>query len=163
MRMTKNKFTLKKGVKLLIHSIAFGFGSGFLPGMPGTFGTLAAVPFYLLMRSLSLGHYIILVLGLTIVAIIVSDITSRDLGVHDAPSIVIDEMVGFWWTMTFVPSTVVFILLGFISFRCFDIVKPWPIRWIDQYIKGGLGIVLDDLIAAVFAMLTLNGLAYIVF
>ena len=77
--------------------------------------------------------------------------TSDDLGVHDHSGIVWDEIVGYLVAMTFAPSGWVWIVIGFLLFRVFDILKPWPILWIDQRMKGGMGIMLDDLLAGLYA------------
>ena len=83
------------------------------------------------------------------------------LGVHDHPAIVWDEIVGYLITMLLAPTGWVWILLGFILFRIFDIWKPWPIRWLDKQVRGGAGIMLDDVLAAVFAMIFLQIIAYL--
>jgi len=145
---------LKQG---LVHWLATGLGSGLIPWMPGTWGTLVAVLIYsLYLAYLPLLHYVVLVSFLTGIAIIVSGSESRYLGEHDASSIVIDEIVGFWWSMLLIPATLWWIMAGFILFRFFDIVKPWPISYLDRSIKGGLGIVLDDLMAAVYTCWVLH-------
>lgn len=84
------------------------------------------------------------------------DVCARELGVHDHPGIVWDEVVGYLLVMVAVPRTLVFVVAGFILFRIFDILKPWPIRWVDNRIHGGIGIMLDDVLAAVFAGLVLQ-------
>lgn len=139
-----------------IHFIAFGFGSGLLPKTPGTWGTIAAIPIYLLIAHYPLWLYALCTLLLIVFAIYACDITARDMGVHDHPGIVVDEIVGFLLTMIAMPVHWFWIIIGFILFRIFDIWKPWPIRWLDQHIKGGLGIVVDDLLAAVYAWLGLQ-------
>ncbi len=143
-----------------IHFLAFGLGSGAAPKAPGTFGTLAAVPLWYLMAQTSLPVY----LGLTLIAFVIGiwlcGRTSRDLGVHDHGGIVWDEFVGYWVTMIAVPVGWIWALLGFILFRLFDIWKPWPIRPVDRRVHGGLGIMLDDVLAGVFAGLVLQGLLW---
>ncbi|HVV68128.1 MAG TPA: phosphatidylglycerophosphatase A [Gammaproteobacteria bacterium] len=142
-----------------IHFVAFGFGSGIIPVAPGTFGTLAAIPLYILMMHLPLVWYIVLTLVFIIASIIICDIASRDLGLHDHPGMVLDEIVGYLLTMVGAPLGVFWIFVGFVLFRIFDIWKPWPIRWIDRKVTGGLGIVLDDLLAAVYSLIILQLLA----
>lgn len=144
-----------------IHFIAFGFGSGLLPKAPGTWGTIAAIPIFLLIAQLPVWLYVLVTLLCILFAIYACDVTAKDLGVHDHPGIVIDEIVGFLLTMTFMPKTWLSIATGFVLFRLFDIWKPWPIRWIDKQVKGGFGIVLDDLLAAVFAWLVFQVLLYL--
>ncbi|MET0070467.1 MAG: phosphatidylglycerophosphatase A [Candidatus Thiodiazotropha sp.] len=133
------------------HLLAFGFGSGLLPKAPGTFGTLVGVPLYLLMQPLPLPLYILLV-GLGFVAgLWLCQRAAEDLGVHDHSGIVWDEIVGYLAAMTFAPAGWIWIVIGFLLFRLFDIFKPWPIRWIDRRVKGGLGIMLDDLAAGIYS------------
>lgn len=129
--------------------IAFGFGSGLSPIAPGTFGTLAAIPVYLLLSCYSWPIYLILTCAAFVLGVKVSDIVSHDLGEHDYKGIVWDEIVGYLLVMFMVPKGVIWMVLGFILFRLFDIWKPQPIRWVDNRIQGGLGIMLDDVLAAV--------------
>ena len=134
-----------------IHLLAFGFGSGLAPVAPGTFGTLAAVPFYLLMARLPLEVYLAVLAVVILAGIWICGRTSRDLGVHDHPGIVWDEFAGFFVTMIAAPPGWFWLVAGFGLFRLFDILKPWPIGWLDKRVKGGLGIMLDDLLAGSFA------------
>ena len=138
-----------------LHLLAFGFGSGLAPKAPGTFGTLVAIPIYLLLQGLSLPLYLGLVLAGTLLGFWICDRTSRDLGVHDHGGIVWDEIIGYLLTMAFAPPGWVWLLVGFLLFRFFDILKPWPIRWLDQKVAGGVGIMLDDLLAGVYAGLVM--------
>ena len=144
------------------HLLAFGFGSGLAPKAPGTFGTLAAVPLYLALQPLSLASYLAIVVAASLIGITICERTSRDLGVHDHPGIVWDEFCGFWITMIAAPAGWTWIVLGFALFRLFDIWKPWPIKLADQHVQGGLGIMLDDLIAGVFAFLFLQAIALLI-
>ena len=139
-----------------IHFFAFGFGSGAAPFAPGTFGTLVAIPLYLLMAPLTLWIYLVIVLIMIMVGIWLCDATSRDLGVHDHSGIVWDEIVGYLITMAAAPQGVEWIVVGFLLFRFFDILKPWPIRRIDQQVSGGWGIMLDDILAGIFSWLVLQ-------
>lgn len=135
-----------------VHFLAFGFGSGASPWAPGTAGTLVAVPLYFLLAEfLSLPLYIAMLLVTFILGCWLCEKTSADLGVHDHGGIVWDEFVGYWLTMVALPVSWTWALAGFILFRFFDILKPWPIRWIDKKVKGGFGIMLDDVLAAVYA------------
>ncbi|MEJ2591789.1 MAG: phosphatidylglycerophosphatase A [Candidatus Thiodiazotropha sp.] len=143
-----------------LHLLAFGFGSGLAPKAPGTFGTLAAVPVYLLLQPLPSSLYLLLLAGGFLAGIAICGRTSRDLGVHDHGGIVWDEIIGFLVTMTpVVHNGWWWILPGFALFRLFDIFKPWPIGWLDRRLQGGLGIMLDDLVAGLFAAVLL-GLAH---
>ena len=140
--------------------VALGFGSGLLPVAPGTAGTLAAVPVYLLLQGLPLASYLIVVTVLLLGGILLCGYTARRLGVHDHPAIVWDEIVGYLIAMTAVPAGWHWIVAGFALFRFFDILKPWPIRWFDRHVHGGSGIMLDDVIAGLFAAAVLQGAAY---
>ncbi len=122
---------------------------------PGTFGTLAAVPLYLLLRPLPLFSYLVVLLVSFVAGVWLCERTSRDLGVHDHGGIVWDEIVGYLLTMAFAPPGWPWILLGFVLFRLFDILKPWPIRTIDRQVAGGFGIMLDDLLAGIYALLVM--------
>lgn len=139
-----------------IHLLATTFGVGLLPFAPGTWGTLAAIPFYLLMRNLSLFHYCGLIVLLFGIGVWVSEIVTRDVGVYDYPQIVFDETVGFLATMIALPHHWLWIVLGFLLFRFFDILKPWPINWVDHEVRNGLGVMLDDLLAAIYASIVLR-------
>jgi len=153
--MTQNvQFTLSNP----IHFLALGFGAGLLKPAPGTWGTLVAIPLYLLaMQVISPSSMVYL--GLIIVSFIagiyICGKTAIDAGVHDHGSIVWDEIVGFWITMLFVPVTWQNIALGFALFRVFDIVKPWPIKLLDKHVHGGFGIMIDDVLAGIFAWVLL--------
>lgn len=139
-----------------VHLLAFGFGSGLAPKAPGTFGTLAAVPLYLLLAQLPLPLYLLAVVLAFGLGIWLCDKTARDLGIHDHGGIVWDEFVGFWLTMLVAPPGWLWVVAGFLLFRLFDIVKPFPINWLDRHIKGGFGIMLDDALAGSFAWLCLQ-------
>ena len=135
--------------------VALGFGAGALPKAPGTWGTLLAIPLYLLLMHLPLVEYVVLVAVLFVFGIWVSGKAGRALGVHDHGAIVWDEMVGFWVTMAVAPPGWLWIFAGFVLFRLFDIWKPWPIYWLDQRVEGGLGVMMDDLVAGIYAALCL--------
>lgn len=136
--------------------LALGFGSGLVPVAPGTAGTLAAVPLYLLLQPLALNLYLPLVVALFIAGIPICAYAAERMGVHDHPAIVWDEVVGYLVTMTLAPEGWQWVLAGFVLFRFFDVLKPWPIRWLDKKIHGGTGIMLDDLVAGVFAAVVLQ-------
>ena len=140
------------------HFLALGFGSGLAPRAPGTFGTLAAIPVYLLCAQLPLMVYLLVVAAAFAVGVYLCGRTARALGVHDHPGIVWDEVVGYLMTMAFAPSGWLWVVLGFVCFRLFDILKPWPIRVLDRSVHGGLGIMIDDALAGVLAALCLAGL-----
>jgi len=140
-----------------VHLLAFGLGAGLAPFAPGTFGTLVGVALYLAISGLPLMTYLGITLALSGVGIALCGRTASDLGMHDHPGIVIDEIAGFLVTMIAVPSGWWWLAAGFALFRLFDILKPWPIRWIDRRLGGGLGIMLDDLLAGLLALACLHG------
>ena len=141
-----------------IHFLALGFGSGLSPKAPGTAGTLMAIPLYLLLQPLAWPLYVAVVVVTALVGIAICDISARRLGVHDHPGIVWDEFVGYWITMFLAPAGWLWIFIGFVLFRIFDILKPWPIRWLDRHVEGGLGIMVDDILAGIFAFGVMQGL-----
>ena len=142
--------------------LAFGFGSGLAPRAPGTVGTLAAVPLYLWFSQSSLPVYIGILVALSVCGVWICGTASSRLGVHDHPGIVWDEFAGYWLTMCAASGSWLSIVLGFLLFRLFDIWKPWPIRFVDKRMSGGLGIMLDDLLAAIPAALLLYALLRVV-
>jgi phosphatidylglycerophosphatase A len=138
------------------HWLAYGFGSGLSPWAPGTVGTLAAVPLYLLLQPLPVGWYLAVLSALFLIGIWACGRTAAELKAHDPSAIVWDEFLGFLLTMTAAPPGWIWILGGFVLFRFFDILKPWPIRELDQRVRGGLGVILDDLLAGVMAWAVLR-------
>ncbi|HIP76723.1 MAG TPA: phosphatidylglycerophosphatase A [Psychromonas hadalis] len=152
-----------KGLNLSnpLHLAAVGFGSGLPNKAPGTFGTLAAVPLYYVLSFLSIELYIAVLIISSIFGIWVCHVTSRDMGVHDHKAIVWDEFVGYWITMLAVPFSIKWAILGFILFRVFDILKPYPICWLDKKVHGGFGIMIDDIAAGVCAGMVLHFLVSI--
>ena len=144
-----------------LHLLSLGFGSGLSPRAPGTLGTLFAIPPYLLLAQLDLPYYLLLVVLAFIAGIYLCGYTSRALGVHDHPGIVWDEFVGLWVTLIAAPPGWQWIVAGFVLFRLFDIVKPWPVRIADKKMQGGFGIMFDDLLAALYALGLLQLSAYL--
>ncbi|MEC6880737.1 phosphatidylglycerophosphatase A [Photobacterium piscicola] len=143
------------------HLLATGFGSGLAKYIPGTMGTLAAIPLYLVLAQLPFGWYLVAVLIAALIGIRICHITSTDMKVHDHGSIVWDEFVGFWITMAVAPTVSwQWILTGFILFRFFDMLKPWPISWLDKHVEGGFGIMIDDVLAGFMAMISLWFVGY---
>ncbi|MDH5393906.1 MAG: phosphatidylglycerophosphatase A [Gammaproteobacteria bacterium] len=143
-------------LKKPVHFLALGFGSGLAPKAPGTAGTLMAVPLFLLLQLLDTQFYIAVVVFISLIGIYICEQSSKLMGVHDHPGIVWDEFAGYFITMIAVPFEWIWVLLGFVLFRFFDIVKPQPIGWLDKNVKGGLGIMIDDVIAGVMAGICLH-------
>ena len=144
-----------------IHWLAFGFGSGLAPKAPGTFGTLVAVPLVWLLAGVNFYVYLSICLILCISGIYICQYSAKALGVHDHPGIVWDEIAGYAIAMIGFSATWQNLLIAFILFRLFDIAKPWPIKWADRQVSGGLGIMLDDIIAGIFAWLGLMGIHWL--
>lgn len=138
------------------HLAAFGFGSGCAPKAPGTFGTLVAVLLYLPMQGWPVLWFCGFILIAFLLGIYLCEKASKTLGVHDHGGIVWDEFVGFWITMIAAPSGWLWIVLGFVLFRLFDIWKPQPISFLDKHVEGGLGIMLDDVLAGIYALISLQ-------
>ncbi|NKI34289.1 phosphatidylglycerophosphatase A [Wenzhouxiangella sp. XN79A] len=140
--------------------LAFGFGSGLSPRAPGTAGTAAGL--LLALPLIGLDPVIAaLVVGATfLVGIPICGHATRALGVHDHGGIVWDEFVGVWLVLLFVPTTPAGWLAAFVAFRVFDIAKPWPIGWLDRRVSGGLGIMIDDLVAALYAIAIITLIGY---
>ena len=158
-----HKELCKAFVKHPIHWFALGFGTGLVPKAPGTAGTLAALPFILLTASQPLPIKIGILLAIVLVGIWLCGRSAELLGVHDHGAIVWDEIAGYYLTALFVPVTGLYLIFGFAAFRFFDILKPWPIKQLDAHVHGGLGIMLDDLVAGLFAgiIIFLGNLAYL--
>ncbi len=143
------------------HFVAFGFGAGLARVAPGTFGSLAAIPLFMLLTSLPLTAYLLLVAVMFLAGVRICGVTGRALGVHDHSGIVWDEIVAMLLILAFTPYTWAWIGLAFLLFRLFDIWKPFPIRWFDRSVHGGLGVMLDDLLAAGYALASLKGLQWL--
>ena len=136
--------------------LATGFGAGLSPVAPGTAGSLVGVLFYMAMAGLPLLLYLALVLVLAVVGVRVCDRAGRALGVTDHPGIVWDEIVGLLITMAATPPSWQGVVSGFALFRLFDILKPWPVATIERRVKGGLGVMLDDVMAGLYALACLQ-------
>lgn len=135
--------------------LATGFGSGFCPILPGTAGTIVAIPIWYALSSLPLLLYAVIVGLAFLLSVVVSDRAQRHWGKKDDRRIVIDEMMGFLITMMGIPTSVSAVCGGFILFRAFDILKPPPIRRLEK-VGGGYGVVLDDVLAGIYANLCLQ-------
>lgn len=146
-----------------IHFLAVGLGSGLSPIIPGTMGSLMAIPLWLLFYGLTPTLYWVFILVTFIFGCFVCQKTSDDTHTHDSGHIVWDEFVGMWITLFFIPQiSILWVTIAFVAFRIFDMAKPWPIRWFDKRVPGGFGIMVDDVIAAIFSSLSVYLLTFII-
>ena len=139
-----------------VHILAFGFGTGLAPFAPGTFGSLPGVLLFWLTMGFGLYIQLGIAVAITLAGIWICGESARRIGVHDHGGIVWDEIVGMYVTLLVAPVSVSGWILAFVLFRAMDIVKPWPIRDMDHSIGGGVGIMLDDLAAALYAAILLG-------
>lgn len=140
--------------------LALGCGSGLSPRMPGTVGTLAAIPFYFLFIQAGIWGYLLIVLSAIPFGIWVCEKVAQDMQVKDPACIVWDEFVGLWITLFMLPSGWYWLPIGFLLFRFFDVLKPWPISWLDKNLPGGYGIMLDDVAAGLISFGIIQLLAF---
>ncbi|QTH70914.1 phosphatidylglycerophosphatase A family protein [Pseudoalteromonas xiamenensis] len=152
--MKQSKYSLSRPHQFL----ALGYGLGLAPKAPGTFGTLGALPFIFLSNGWPIWLQIAIAVVFCLVGFWVCGKTADDLGVHDHPAIVWDEVAGFYITMMFAPINWLTLLVGFLLFRFFDIAKPGPIRTLDRKLQGGFGIMADDILAGIFSLICLQAL-----
>ncbi len=140
------------------HFLALGFGSGLITPAPGTWGSIAALPLAAGLHLAGVQGVMLawLALPLFVLGVWVCDVTGRALGVADSGHIVWDEIVAMLLVLAAVPATPLAWLAALLAFRVFDIVKPWPIRWLDARVHGGFGVMLDDVVAALFAVIVLQ-------
>ena len=143
-------------MKYFILLLATGFGVGYSPIAPGTLGTLVAILIYYFLSEISPPLYEITLIGFFFLSVWVSENAERFFRKKDDQRIVIDEIIGFLTTMLWVPKTIRFVIIGFFLFRFFDILKPFPIRRLEKGFKGGFGVVLDDVVAGVYANIVLR-------
>ncbi|MDD5712356.1 MAG: phosphatidylglycerophosphatase A [Smithellaceae bacterium] len=136
--------------------LASGFGSGFLPFAPGTFGTVAGIPVYLAFSLLKDPAYLIVLAALTGAACYIAGEAEKTLGKKDAPAIVIDEIVGLLFTLVMITPTAAHVLTGFLLFRFFDITKIFPAGYVQDKLPGGYGVVADDVVAGIYANIVLQ-------
>lgn len=149
--------------KYPVHMLAYGFYAGKLSKAPGTIGTLVAIPVYLLLSSYSPLSYLIIVTMLYVAGVYICGQTAKDNNAKDPGYIVFDEIVGFLVAMFMVPKTWYYILIGYIIFRGFDILKPPPIKTIEKVFSTGSAIMLDDVVAGIYTFLLLHLLVYITY
>ncbi len=138
-----------------VHFLAFGFGSGLAPRAPGTAGSLVGVLLAFVTLPIGTVPRIIVAAVICLAGIWLCGESARRIGVHDHPGIVWDEIAGMYIVLLAAPMQALWWLVAFLLFRLFDIWKPWPIRDLDHRLAGGLGIMLDDIAAALFASLFL--------
>jgi len=143
-----------------VHVLAFGFGAGAVPVAPGTAGTVVGLPLYALMAGLPLAGYVAVLAGIVALGVWACGRTAAELGVHDHPGIVWDEIAGLLVALCAVPVGWAWAAGGFVLFRLFDILKPWPIQWVDRRVGGGVGIMADDLLAGLYAAAILHAVAW---
>jgi len=143
--------TFKQLLTNPVHMLAFGFGSGLAKKAPGTMGTLAALPMYYVLIQFFPAAYLPVLIIVSVVGIWICGKAADDIGVHDHGGIVWDEIAGYLLTMYWVAFSWQNMALGFILFRLFDILKPWPINWLDRRVGGGFGIMIDDILAGLMA------------
>ena len=139
-----------------VHFLALGFGSGLSPVMPGTMGSLAALPLLFGLSMVNQWVFLFVTLLAIIVGIGLCGKTADDLGEHDHGAIVWDEIAGMLVTFLFIPLSLTNLVIGLILFRVLDIVKPWPISVADKKVQGGIGIMLDDILAGALSCLCLH-------
>jgi phosphatidylglycerophosphatase A len=140
--------------------LATGFGVGYSPVAPGTLGTLIAIPVYYFLSEIPSPLYEITLIAFFFLSVWISENAEIFFGKKDDQRIVIDEIMGFLITMLWVPKTIRFIIIGFFLFRVFDILKPFPIRRLEKRLKGGFGVVLDDVAAGVYSNIILQIISY---
>ena len=138
------------------HFLALGFGAGISKKAPGTLGTLVALPLFFLIAPLAFELQIGFVITLFFLGFHASNITSKNLRIKDPSCIVIDEIVAMLLILILINTDLISFALSFILFRFFDIKKPFPINWVDRQVGGGLGIMLDDIIAALPPIIIIN-------
>ncbi len=145
-----------------VNFIACGFGTGASPYAPGTIGTLIGVLIYLLIFSFNIYVYIALLVVFTLAGIWICGYAANNFGVHDHGGIVWDEVVGYLIGMIAIPFEWWWVITGFFIFRFFDIIKPYPIQMIDKKVHGGLGIMLDDVLAGIYTLICMHLLLWLV-
>lgn len=143
--------------------IATALGTGLAPKAPGTAGSLVALlPWWFLLRGLPPGWYLLVLGAGFVLGVWACAISDRRLGMHDQGALVWDEVIGVWLTLLAAPAAWWWMVVGFMLFRLFDIWKPWPVRWADRRVGGGLGVMLDDVLAAAYALAVLQVAALLI-
>lgn len=142
--------------------LATGCNTGYAPAVPGTFGTLAGLPLCFLVSYLPVSMTFLSILAFIIFAIWIADRAEGLIGKKDPGCIVIDEIAGILVTMALLPFSITTAVLGFFIFRIFDILKPFPARYLEAHIDGGAGIVIDDIAAGIMANIVLRCLLWVI-
>jgi phosphatidylglycerophosphatase A len=150
----------------VVDRIAYGIATvlkiGHLPVAPGTFGTLAAIPLAWSLAPYSAFTYALAAFFVTVVGVVASERVERSLGEHDSSRIVVDEVAGYLWTCLTIPrDDWRWLAAAFLVFRALDIAKPWPIGWVDRRMHGGLGVVMDDVVAGIIGSALLYGVTFV--
>jgi phosphatidylglycerophosphatase A len=140
----------------IIRTLATWFGCGRAPKAPGTFGTLGAIPLFILFAQLQPISYMLATFAFAVFSILVAHAHENIFQEHDASEVVIDEVAGLLVTMTWIPCDILHIAAGVVLFRIFDILKPFPISYVDKKVKGGVGAVGDDLVAGILSNIILQ-------
>lgn len=146
----------------LIMALATGFYVGMIPKAPGTWGSMAALIPWFFIKDLPLQAYLTVLAVIFVVGFFVSGSAEKILDRPDAGPIVIDEILGMFITLTLAPAHPAAWILGFILFRIFDIFKPFPVSWFDRKIHGGIGIMMDDVVAGLYALASLQLLWFVI-
>lgn len=155
-QLGQNKLTPAQVIKDPVLFLAFGFGSGLVKKAPGTMGTIAAIPVYYLLVQTNIWIYSVFTVISMLAGIWICGQAAEKLGEHDFGGIVWDEIAGYLVTMWVIGFSWQAVIVGFVLFRVFDIIKPWPIKLLDQHVQGGFGIMVDDVLAGVFAAIVLQ-------
>lgn len=150
----RNKDAVRRlSLKNPAHLLALGLGSGLAPIAPGTFGSIAAIPFCLALIYSPLWVHLLTIVIVFIIGVKVCSICEHDMNEHDNSSLVIDEFVGMFISCLGFPQHWQSIILAFLLFRIFDVLKPFPISYLDKKVKGGFGVMIDDVLAGIFALI----------
>ena len=151
--MTIHQHPARPSLKTFSVLIATWFGSGYLPKAPGTWGSLAALPFaWFIVQHYGVWPLLVASVVLYFIGIWAANGYMAKTGTHDPGPVVVDEVVGQWLVLCVMPLDVLWYLVGFAVFRLFDIIKPWPIKWLDHKVEGGFGVMIDDVGAAIYGI-----------
>ena len=142
----------------IIMALATGFYTGYLPKAPGTWGSLVGLPLHYLLSRLAFQTHLVILSIFFLAAVLIAGSAEKILDHKDPGVVVIDEIMGILITLMLAPADFRIWILGFVLFRFFDIAKPFPISWVDRRINGGIGIVMDDVLAGLFSLLVLEGI-----